>query len=453
MISHPFSDTILHGVVDIMSLTRLILLGSLSLSTGQGTSQDAGPAPCATPVYLSINSPAYSYLERRQHDIYEANPSFVDPFSRDALNTPDARRVLTEVDERLEQAGCDSQGQNCLGDPELNSDIDQQIRCGPLPTRFESPLTHLLLRLVMSQIDPILNRMYPQRPEIAFGTLPTGNIDAQALHIPDSTAHLVLLNRDVFQFTGAFSKSVTNAIPIDVEGGYVALSMDRNRIRERLRANPQIVRDFAEAVVLLVLRGSPSGANEVFLDARLVGGLDTFVVTHEISHILLNHTGRSLTVYFAGGRALSEAPPPPTTGRGPEASSLSILERNREQELAADALGFQLLVEAYRERGDEGLLDLGVAAAGADVFFGVVELADRYAREVGGNAMSGAAHPTAQQRSAALDRVYAGLATRNTGLGRLPDFRPIFRASLAVLSEEADPIIRAVLRRMLTQRE
>lgn len=435
------------------------LFAGAALLSLQSPVNPARPAACPVePVYLSASMPAYTYLERRQRDIYEANPSLTDPLSRAELTQPAAIRTWEALARRLEQAGCDEAGQNCLGDPSLSAEILREITCGTLSTRFESPLTFYLLRMTLTEVDEVRSRLYPSTAPIMFGTLPTGNIDAQALRVPDTTDEMVLLNRDVYYFTGAFSKSVANAIPITTEGDYVALSAERESIRARLRQNPQIVRDFAEAIVLLVLRGSPRGANEAFLDddhnrlhARLVGGLDVFIVAHEAGHIALRHTGRARTLFLAGGRvsdAHTAQPATPSPG-----SSLTVVERSRAQELAADALGFRFVLESYRRRGEDGLLDLAIAGAGADIFFGIVELADRYAGEFGQFGISGAAHPPAQQRSAALDAVYREMIAADPALRDLPDFRPMFRASLAVLSEESEPMIRAALRQAIARRE
>lgn len=434
------------------------LLASAALLSLQPPVDSPGPAACpAEPVYLSDSMP-YSYLERRQRDIYTSNPSLTDPLSRAELTQPEAIRSWEALSRRLEQAGCDEAGENCLGDPNLSADILRQITCGTLSTRFESPLTFYLLRITLAGVDEARARLYPASPPIMFGTLPTGNIDAQALRVPDSTADLVLLNRDIYYFTGAFSKSVVNAIPITIEGGYVALSADRDSIRARLRQNPQIVRDFAEAMVLLVLRGSPRGANETFLDdnhnrlyARLVSALDTFIVAHEVAHVALRHTGRDRTLFLAGGRVSSAA----TAGQAaePPGTSLTVIERNRAQELAADALGFRFMLESYRRSSEDRLLDFTIAAAGVHVFFGIVELADRYADEFGQFGITGAAHPPAHERSAALDAAYREQVAADPSLRDLPDFRPMFRESLAVLSEEAQPMIRGALREIIAQRE
>jgi hypothetical protein len=417
----------------------------------------AGPCP-AEPVYLSEKgSPAYVYLQRRQHDIYTANPSLTDPLSRAELTQPGAIRSWQALTSRLEQAGCDDEGKNCLGDPTINAELLQQITCGTLPTRFESPLTFSLLRLLLAEVDEARFQLYPASAPIQFGTLPIGKIDAEALQVPDSTEQMMLLNRDVFYFTGAFSKSVSNAMPISREGGHVALSWDRAAIRARLRQNPQIVSDFAEAMVRLVLRGSPRGANEVFLDddhnrlhARLVGALDKFIVAHEAGHVALKHTGRAKTLFMAGGRVTVA----PTARRASAAgNSLTVVERSQEQELAADALGFRFIVENYRKRGEDGTLDLAVAAAGGEIFFRIVELTDLYAEKFGLFGITGAAHPPAKHRSAALDKAFRKLIAGDPSLRNLPDFRPMFRESLAVLSDEARPIIEAELRKAVADNE
>src|SRR5258708_6040769 len=128
-----------------------------------------------------------------------------------------------------------------------------------------------------------------------FGSLPTGTFDAQAILPPGSKVPLVILNRDIFFFTGALSKAIADSIPITT-GKTVGLDYSETGIRERLRNHSYIVNNFADAMSRLVQEGSSAGAIEVTLDedhnhlhARLVTAMDSFLISHEQAHVILGH--------------------------------------------------------------------------------------------------------------------------------------------------------------------
>jgi hypothetical protein len=403
-----------------------------------------------TLVYLSSKDKTYGYLEAKQRQIYQTNPDLVDPFSREELSKPSEVKSWDDLVKRLEKVGCSDAGTNCVGDPALAASIRQFIDCQPLPTRFESPLAFYLIHLHMKPLEEVRQAEYPETEEVRFGTLPTGTVDAETVKVPETGKNLVIVNRDIFEFTGVFSKSVAAAVPILPSEHGTGFSSSTEKIHQRLRENPEIVTDFVEAMLLLVRSGTPAGASEVALDdnhsrlyGRLLDGMDSFIVAHETAHAILHHTDGQLRSLRLGGMTLSSGNYVAPRNQSHKNDTITVLDHTKAQEFAADDLGLRLYVKTFRS--DDNWVDLTIAAAGADMFFGIVDLADRYARQYGGYIMTDSSHPSALERSSALDNVYRDIATRTPKSNGLRDFRTVTRASFAVLAQEADPLIRAAL--------
>jgi hypothetical protein len=438
------------------TIASAFLLWFVALSS---TSIAATP-PCPEQVtYLSATDKGYQYLEARQHAIYERNPNYQDPFSRQMLASPKTAITFAELSETLSHQGCDAQGKNCLGDPKIFAGILEQLRCAPLPTRFESPYFRVFINLYDQAFDASIKRRYPNAQPVRTGSLPTGTIDAQAIKPLGIDSPIVILNRDLFFFTGAFSKAVCNAIPIIDFKGEVGFDDKPAHIAERLRQVPVIADDFADAVSRMVKKGNTTGAHEVLLDAdhnrlhaRLVSSMDMFIMLHERAHVLLGHTASGALKYnFTGSTPHSARLHSRAKIRAceaaPEDTTLTLLRHSREDELAADALAFKLLIETRGGgRADRNPVDLMIAAAAADVVFGIIDAADNYNRSTNGTSFTDAAHPSAADRRAALDSVQKELRATGGPLNGVPDFREVFDASLAALLLQTDPAIRKALR-------
>ena len=421
------------------------LLGAVSCAAEENKN-------CSNQIhYLSDTDDAYRYLEARQRAIYEANPGIADPFSREELRKPKATNTLDELIDKLAHQGCDADGKNCVGDPILYKHLAEEVKCANLPTRFKSPIFFVLIMTYLQAFEPIRRKDFPQREVIRFGSLPTGTIDAQAMKPLGIGSPIVILNRDLFFFTGAFSKSISNAIPIERVGGAVAIKYKPEAIAERLRENPGIVEDFADAMSRMIRRGSPRGAHEMFLDAdhnrlhaRLVSAMDMFIISHEDAHVLLGHVSKGSISYAFHGDNMVEAKDQANDAAAE--NTITVLTRSRQQELDADALGYRLLIKSQTLPNEAANpVDLMVALAAANVVFAIIDSADRYSRAANGASFSDASHPSAVDRKKSFDSAYKELAAQGGPLKDMPDLRPVFDVSLDSLLAMADPIIRTKL--------
>jgi hypothetical protein len=306
-------------------------------------------------------------------------------------------------------------------------------------------------------LDKVRLQHYPKSSATRFGSLPTGTFDAQAILPPGSKLPIVILNRDIFFFTGALSKSIADAVPI-AEGESVALDYSEEGIRKRLHDHPYIVHNFADAMSRLVRNGSSGGALEVTLDelhnhlhARLVGAMDIFLMAHEQAHVILNHVSdQSVAFRLAGSSAGQDkggAPAKstkllfmaPAGQAGQPTTALKAQLRTREQELAADALGFRLLMWTKQD-GQDPIGNM-VGAAAPHMIFRILDAANAYGAQAGGWTFGDANHPTSAERIAALNPVFDEVARSDPYLQQV-DFRVPFDAVFKALLAEADPEIR-----------
>jgi hypothetical protein len=443
------------------SLAMLCVLSTVSTSAlADETKHGAGQCDAGQIIYQSDTDDAYRYLEGQQRRIYAENPHLADAYAREELKNPRSVATVAELKARALKACPDSSSRaQCALDPDM---VGRLMRgsCLVLPTRFEALRFTSSINLYTAELDKVRVSHFPQSPVTRFGSLPTGTFDAQALRATAGKPPLVILNRDIFVFTGALSKAVADAIPI-TRGEAISLDYSEWGIRTRLQDHPYIVHNFADAMSRLVRAGSSVGAVDVPLDeshgdiqAKLVAAINLFLISREESHVILGHVSDQSVAFHLAGIQIEESAvpgPKPTVvknqllspsqnspGDGPSTISRAEL-RTREQELQADALGFKLMIWSEKDAGDP--VAVMVAAAAPHIVFRVLEAADSYGREAGGWTFGDVNHPSAADRIKALSPVFDEVA-RTTELLREADFRIPFDAAFNVLLAEADPQIR-----------
>jgi|GEM_PF-6207915 len=453
------------GLGKCVALLYVLSIVPPSLAPSQATPAQNGCADQIT--YKSDTDDAYKYLENQQREIYTENPGLLDPFSRAQLDSPRAVAGWAELKARALKACPDpSLHTQCALDPAMVDRLMNALPCLSLPTRFESPLFFSAINLYINGLDNVsgLDKVrlshFPHSAITKFGSLPTGTFNAQAILPPGSKEPLVILNRDIFFFTGALSKAISDSIPITI-GDRVSLDYSEDGIRKRLREHPYIVNNFADAISRLVRDGSSAGAIEVTLDedhnhlhARLVTAMDRFLISHEEAHVILGHVSdKAVEFHLIGSR--SNGPPvnlqksaapkkqmQSSTSKGPVAGASTTLKvelRTREQEFQADALGFKLMIWSEEEAGDP-IAEM-IAAAAPHMVFRILDAANDYGKEAGGWTFSDANHPSAADRIKSLSPALDEVAKTSEPL-REVDFRIPFDAAFKALLSEADPQIR-----------
>ena len=414
-------------------------------------------------TYQSDVDDTYKYLENQQRQIYTQNPHLTDPYLRELLKSPRSVATWAQLKAVALKACPDTSVRaHCALDPDMVDRLMKALPCLILPTRFEAPLFISLINTYTDELDKIRVSNFSKAPVTRFGSLPTGMFDGQAILPPGSKVPLVILNRDIFFFTGALSKAIADSIPITT-GQAVSLDYSERGIRKRLHDHPYIVHNFADAMSRLVREGSSAGATEVILDedhnhlhVRLVTAMDRFLISHEEAHVILGHVSDHSTEFHLAGSHSKRTSPHTLRGAAPTAQDLSPRNspadepsstlktelRTREQELQADALGFKLMIWSEEQEGDP--IGEMISAAAPHMVFRVLDAANAYGIEAGGWTFTDANHPSTADRIKALSPVFDEVAKTSEPL-REVDFRIPFDAAFEVLLAEADHQIRQKL--------
>jgi hypothetical protein len=240
-----------------------------------------------------------------------------------------------------------------------------EVLYGSVPTQFEQPALYGIVKALAKQaetaISAVLGQQFTQRPVI--GTLPTGQVNAMAIRVPGTDEHVIVFESQIFTFCLLFSKAVTLALPFHgLQNDQFSMSTEMSEILDRINNTPEIVRRFYEVVAAYTVDGLPSQAPPYIppepwgsVAALFRDLMELFIMTHEFSHVLLEHTGR-------GKRSASLL-------GGNEAE---VLEWSQQQEVEADALGILLLMGSPTVE-----LDAAMRFVGVSLFFGAMTVVER----------------------------------------------------------------------------
>ncbi|MFF7777235.1 hypothetical protein ACFZCG_22755 [Streptomyces tanashiensis] len=221
-----------------------------------------------------------------------------------------------------------------------------------------------------SMIHTLADRLEKSLPPESFtrpvlGMLATGEINAVTLLAPDSQAHLVVFENELFNFANLFSKAVALAMPYEgsaAEG--VTFSTDIDRVRRHLRDSPEAVHRFRDVVLAYLLHGRPSRARP-YIPSQIVrgmgsilrDGMELFVLGHEYGHVMEEHVADRRT---------------PRRMLGTGDADVTEVAWMWEQEGVADLIGWDLCLMAM---GDG--LGPSLPHAGVELFFSAGEVLER----------------------------------------------------------------------------
>jgi hypothetical protein len=145
----------------------------------------------------------------------------------------------------------------------------------------------------------------PYRPVV--GTLPTRDINAQAIPDPRSGTDIVAFETGMFNFTDVLARVVAMSLTVRTPLGARGPVFDKRAVLEHIVAHPGILLDFVDLVFCQTYLGTcqyatkrllPKGFGLEEIHSRLRDAVDTFVLAHEYGHVILEHlrTQRPATV-------------------------------------------------------------------------------------------------------------------------------------------------------------
>jgi hypothetical protein len=234
-------------------------------------------------------------------------------------------------------------------------------------TEYEEPSMSGIIRDLVPAIDWAAVEMGYQLPSRkAVGTLPLPCLQATTINLCDTTAALIGVQTGLFDLCLEMTRVAITAIPIQTTTmGYEA-DFSPAAIRAETRKHPGLGSDYANAVLFYASHTAAFSREFESLDyahgvyaGALLDGMETFVIAHEMAHVLLHHKSTSQIHLALSGSG------------GYEASALTTVDvdaRSRQEETSADSLGLELLALSLRGQRGRSLEILG-----PDFFFGFLE--------------------------------------------------------------------------------
>jgi hypothetical protein len=269
------------------------------------------------------------------------------------------------------------------------------------PSRYQHAGTYSIIDRLAQRIEETasLNDIdLPPRP--VFGTLPLGQFNAMAIHVPRTSEYLIVFQDGVFGFLNLLSKCVAASFPHEGrESDSVSFSVHPSDVVKLLERDGEPLRRFQQFVDAYVLRGDPHDAEQYLLSgpsgavsSLLLDSAELFAMGHEYAHVIAGH--------------LTEAPMP-HAGLG---SGVETIPRQVEQEVEADILGLRLSVATMARTRR---VDASLAVFGAYLLFSAIEVVDRAVETlypgVRPSASEHETHPPPDMRRAYLEPVLANM--------------------------------------------
>jgi hypothetical protein len=257
------------------------------------------------------------------------------------------------------------------------------------PSRFQDGSEYWLLIELAEAIEraaEITGTVLPPRP--ALGTLPTGQINALTIIVPDAERQLVVFDDQMPTFAMLLSKVIALALPFKQQkSGNYMLYTRPYKIFGNIARNPEIVSRFTNIVLSYAIDGQISNADPFLLPTKFqtivssspTRSMELFVLGHEYGHLVMNHARSSLK-----------------RTRKLESMSFQEADYNWGQEGLADQFGLALSVTAMHLKEST---NIPMSYWGADFFFSAVEIMDqalsllRYGQDREPSASSSRSHP------------------------------------------------------------
>ena len=237
-----------------------------------------------------------------------------------------------------------------------------------VPTPYEDAGGYFILSELRREVEQSIRDLgLPLPAPPAFGSLPTGQVNALTIAVPRSDEHVILFEDELFTFALLFSKAVVRAFPstgqADADGN-VGFTLEPAAVQQRVRDDPSVLDRFADVVLAYALTGNPSRAEQYWPEAdygRLAElareSMELFVLGHEYGHIIAGHLGDASV-----------------ERRMLPAQSVDEVSYAWGQEFEADYIGVALGVRSMnRSKG----VDASLSFWGADLFFSALDVMDR----------------------------------------------------------------------------
>jgi hypothetical protein len=245
------------------------------------------------------------------------------------------------------------------------------------PTPYEDPSTYSIVMNLAENIRQVAPQSLNQLP-IQFGTMPTGDINAVTIAVPDSQEHLIVFEDDLFMFCNMMSKIIAKAMPISTieypqdrnyanEQHEVKFSVELSDVEKYLQEDDEPLRRFRDVLVSYLAYGR-IGKSSPFLIPRhhfrqaqiFRLSMEFFAMGHEYGHVFKGHLHKeSRIMRNISGVPVEEAVP-----------------YTWDEEYEADAAGVLIMTQVMSKIYE---VNISASYAGADMFFTCSDILDRAA--------------------------------------------------------------------------
>lgn len=239
-------------------------------------------------------------------------------------------------------------------EPDRREDIERSLSVymkrlldEQLPDDVGNHAYHSTLADLVADAKETVSRVgYVVPEDVAFGVLPTGQVNGRACAVP-AGGLIVALDDGLFNFVYSLAKAIATLCEVtvtEVDGsGEVNVSWLDNDIARSLQNNEHANLRWLEILFATFILGYPNQApirplmgDRMYLSTMLTTAVEFFVVAHEFGHLILGHYERN---HLASKRML------------PGGVEIDEFETARAEELEADRIGLELLLDYYKSRG------------------------------------------------------------------------------------------------------
>ena len=248
---------------------------------------------------------------------------------------------------------------------------DMAAALADIPTPYENPVLYRILQRLQKEMDAIIKLMPSTTAAAAnrrffVGTLPTGQVNARAIAVPNSDDYLIVFDTQIFNFVNLLAKAVASAaLPVQ-HNGVASMSLSSDDVERRIREDPDVLARFEEVVCMYLVTGFVGAAAPYSLEppfasmaAELVDSTELFIMGHEYGHVISGHFAREQ-------RTLRSALPE---------QDAQEFATDWNDEFVADNRGVELASAALQVRGGH----IARSFMGADFFFICTLLIERAA--------------------------------------------------------------------------
>jgi tetratricopeptide (TPR) repeat protein len=292
--------------------------------------------------------PTYKFFEEEQKKAYDANPVAKEIWQK----TGAIRDAMQGIDKLILERPNSLNFDPWLDEKESQR-IDQAVFNLKLPTCYENPLIYFMINHYVKEVERARRQLrLPLKTPPRYGSLPIPEINAYTYpaltdrDVINKRGSVIGFNTQLFMFAYQMTKVTLPTIDVrhDPSSQKVQIDYSSATALRAIESNPDLKINFAMALLEFLQLVTPSTEPlDRKFDADLMSfttAMEVFAVAHEYGHLIKGHT-------LVGTRSLQLNP---DQGTSVKPVNLVIGVRSWQQELEADKVGVQLLIQILRNR-------------------------------------------------------------------------------------------------------